>query len=308
MERIPWKELKLKKFKTSDNATLYYHEQKNCCACKNMLILLGWSQPPDGWSPVLLTNKYLRKNYNVYILVMRGYNYEHPDYGNSIARYAIDVVEFIKRKCLDNLTIMGHSMGSSIVWNIITLYGESMFEKFIMVDQPPVLLRNPQFTDNEALRLGAIFSCDEDPNRGIYGLTNVLLGPEEKANELRFNLISSMFTDKFKQENPEIMNKIFDGVFKYDNKVLSDVLYHHICNDWIRQLFLKGVNLPTLLIGGKSSIIPFQSVVEQHKYYNNASLYIFSEEEGGSHNMFIENYKLFNLILNKFLKCSDSSC
>ena len=58
----------------------------------------------------------------------------------------------------------------------------------------------------------------------------------------------------------------------------------------------------TLIIGGKDSVVPFDSIMYQKKYYSRPKVFIF--KEGSSHSMFIENYTLFNIVLNKFLKTS----
>ena len=57
---------------------------------------------------------------------------------------------------------------------------------------------------------------------------------------------------------------------------------------------------PALLIGGKESIVSFESIQYQTRFYEKSTVYIFTK--GSSHSMFIENYKTFNKIINKFLK------
>ena len=79
--------------------------------------------------------------------------------------------------------------------------------------------------------------------------------------------------------------------------IRDEILYDHIN---------KGIQKPTLLIGGLVSIIPWQTIVYQQQFYCQSQVRIFTEEQGGSHNMFMENPFLFNDYLNCFL--SSLSC
>jgi hypothetical protein len=47
--------------------------------------------------------------------------------------------------------------------------------------------------------------------------------------------------------------------------------------------------------------VPWQTVVNQKKFYKNATVKIFEANQGGSHSMYLENYSLFNKYVNKFL-------
>ena len=62
----------------------------------------------------------------------------------------------------------------------------------------------------------------------------------------------------------------------------------------------KKIVKPALLIGGKESVIPEESIRFQKRFYKHPTVYIF--KKGSSHTMFIENYQLFNKVVDKFLK------
>jgi pimeloyl-ACP methyl ester carboxylesterase len=59
--------------------------------------------------------------------------------------------------------------------------------------------------------------------------------------------------------------------------------------------------LPTLVIGGRVSLIPWKSLAWIAKQIPGAQLEIFEENEGGSHFMFVENPTKFNQIVSKFV-------
>ena len=296
MKSFPWTELPLQKFKTSDNATLFFYKRCALCESKGTLIfLMGWSQGPNNWSPVLLTNNYIRKYYDVYVLTMRGYNNILNNFNNYIARYSQDVIEFINCNKITKITPITHSMGCSVIWYLIGLYGEKFFDSYIFVDQPIQVLVNPAYTPEKNLQLGSIFTTD-----ALFGFYNgCAVGPNESA-VIRTAFEKSCFTPTFIAQQPEIYAKALDGVLNYNYKVVNEVIFNHACNNY-EQVLSKGLHKPALLIGGRVSIVPWQTVVNQKKFYKNVIVKIFEANQGGSHSMYIENYSLFNKYINEFL-------
>ncbi len=296
---FPWTELPLNEFKTSDNATCFYYERQAsniCCLKGTLLFLLGWSQGPDNWSPVLLTNEYIKKHYNVYVLVMRGYNNIPDVSGNFIARYAEDVKEFIECFNLFNLVTITHSMGCAVLWYLIGLYGEKYFDAYITVDQPLVILVNPINSEERNKELGSIFTTD-----GLFEFYNTSnIGPIE-ADVVKRGFESLCFTQNFIQNQPETYEKVLQGLYKYYYLSTSNVIFNHACNNYLNDVVQKGFTKPTLLIGGKVSIVPWQTMVYQKQFYTDAEVRIFEADQDGSHSMYIENYKLFNQYINEFL-------
>jgi pimeloyl-ACP methyl ester carboxylesterase len=296
MKSFPWANLPLQKFKTSDNATLFYYKRCAKCECKGtLLFLMGWTQGPNNWSPVLLTNNYIIKYYDVYVLTMRGYNNFNNNFNNYIARYSQDVVEFINCNKITKITPITHSMGCSVIWYLIGLYGEKLFNSYIFVDQPIQVLVNPAYTPEKNLQLGSIFTTD-----ALFGFYNgCAVGPNE-STVIRTAFEQSCFTPEFIAQQPEIYAKAVEGMLKYNYKVVNEVLFNHACNNY-DQVLSKGLHKPALLIGGRVSIVPWQTVVNQKKFYKNATVKIFEANQGGSHSMYLENYSLFNKYVNKFL-------
>lgn len=296
MKSFPWANLPLQKFKTSDNATLFFYKRCAKCECKGtLLFLMGWTQGPNNWSPVLLTNNYIRKYYDVYVLTMRGYNNIPNNFNNYIARYSQDVFEFINNIKVTKITPITHSMGCSVIWYLIGLYGEKLFNSYIFVDQPIQVLVNPVYTPEQNLQFGSIFTTD-----ALFGFYNgCAIGPNESA-VIKTAFEQSCFTPEFIAQQPEIFAKTVDGVLNYNYKVVNEVLFNHACNNY-EQVLSKGLHKPALLIGGRVSIVPWQTVVNQKKFYKNATVKIFEANQGGSHSMYLENYSLFNKYVNKFL-------
>jgi pimeloyl-ACP methyl ester carboxylesterase len=295
---FPWADLPLREFITSDGATCFFYGRKasNCfCSKGTLLFVSGWSQGPNNWSPVLLTNEYVKKNYDVYVFVTRGYNQKLDLTGNSIARYATDVKEFIEAHRLRKLITVTHSMGCSVLWYLIGLYGEKYFDGYVVVDQPLQVLVNPVNSVERNLELGSIFTTD-----ALFGFYNSsIVGPSE-SDAVRSAFELSCFTKKFVEQEPETYAKALDGVLKYQYQAVNSVIFNHACNDYLN-VVSKGLKRPALLIGGKVSIVPWQTMVYQKQFYTDAQVKIFEADQDGSHSMYIENYSLFNQYLNEFL-------
>ena len=299
---LPWKNLPLQEFTSSDNATLFYYKRlaKNKCL-GTLLFLCGWSQGPNNWSPSLLTNAHVKDSYDVYVLVMRGFKFKNVEdnFNNNVARYAQDVVEFIKSKKLKRVTAVGHSMGASIFSYVISLCGEKYFDAYVFIDQPLQVLKNPDKFGGDLDDYGSTLSSDE-----LFSMYNTS-GSASKSAEKRSALQQTWLTPQFIAANPNTYIKILAGTLGYNYKIANEILFNHVCNNY-EQILKNKVKKPALLIGGKVSTVPFQTVEFQEDYYEIPTVKIFEENEGGSHSMYLENYELFNKTLNDFLKTNNN--
>jgi pimeloyl-ACP methyl ester carboxylesterase len=80
----------------------------------------------------------------------------------------------------------------------------------------------------------------------------------------------------------------------------SQILISSNNNNWIDLVLNKLINIPTYLFGGINSVVPYQSIKYQKQFYTNSYIYIFSGDNS-SHFAFMENYTLFNELINKFI-------
>lgn len=303
MTNFPFKNLHLKNFKSSDDANLFYYKR---CATSNkplgtLLILCGWSQGPNNWSPVLLTNTHVKENYDVYVLVMRGYRNIEDNFNNNVARYAKDVVEFVRYKKLKNITALGHEMGCAVFCNVISLFGEKYFDSYVFVDNSLQVIQNPDWLDTDKKDNGCFFTVDQ-----LFDFYNTCAKSASDSTEKRRSFEEQSFTSAFIGANPDIFIKIKSGTLNYNYKVANEILFNHAFNNY-SQILKKGIKKPALLIGGKVSIVPYNTMANQKKFFELPTIKIFEENEGGSHSMYIENYELFNTTLNDFLKNKDSN-
>lgn len=294
MISIPFTHYEMTKINTK-NSELYYYEQLPTEKEKGIIIIIpAWSHTADLWSTVLLTNPLLKKNYRTFIVLNRGYNNKYLKNNNTMKQISTDIYDFIKMKNLNNITLLGHSIGCAYIWNMIALFGETRFKNYIIVDEPPILLK--ELSNDNLKKEFAVYD-----KASLSEAVALLNSDKKKAENYKTSFTKKLFTKSFNKNHPEIIKKVEMGTFIFNNKVLADILENSVNNVNMEKLFTtKKIMKPALLIGGKESIVPFEGIQYQTRFYKKSTVYIFTKSS--SHSMFIENYKTFNKILNKFLK------
>lgn len=64
----------------------------------------------------------------------------------SMARQAMDIRELIRHLGLLGVTLIGHSMGSGVIWSYLDLFGTGLVQRVITVDQSPRLVNEGGWT------------------------------------------------------------------------------------------------------------------------------------------------------------------
>ena len=105
-------------FKTNDNVEIYYEVKGEG---RPLFLLPGWTCTTKFW-------KYnideLAKSCKVIAMDMRGHGEsEKVMHSHRISRYAMDVKNLLDHLDLEDVTVLGWSMGASILWSYIELFG-----------------------------------------------------------------------------------------------------------------------------------------------------------------------------------------
>ena len=105
---------------TSDGVRLRYVEAG---AGKPILMIPGWSQTAEQFKHQV---EGLSARYRVIAVDMRGHGEsDKPEFGYKISRLAKDVHDMIQALDLEEVNILGHSMGCSVIWNYYDMFGAS---------------------------------------------------------------------------------------------------------------------------------------------------------------------------------------
>jgi non-heme chloroperoxidase len=269
---------------TNDGIVLRYEEAGSG---KPLVCIPGWSQTAAQFKHQLSG---LSDRYRVIAVDMRGHGEsDKPDNGYTIQRLAKDVQDLLVARNLTDVTLMGHSMGSSVIWSYWQLWGKERLAKLIFVDQMPMITADPAWSAQEKEDSGAIF----DPI-SLYDTMNKLAGPDGVKTTEGF--IGGMFTKAYSRSEVEWVVK---QNLKMPREYAAALLYNHSTQDWRR--VIPRITLPTLVVGGKVSVVPWKSQVWIQKQVRGSKIEIFEESEGGNHFMFMENPDKFNRIVRDFM-------
>ncbi|HEX6113233.1 MAG TPA: alpha/beta hydrolase [Geminicoccaceae bacterium] len=269
---------------TSDGVNLHYLEAGSG---KPILMIPGWSQTAEQFKHQLSG---LSDRYRVIAVDMRGHGEsDKPEFGYKISRLAKDVHDTIHALGLEEVNILGHSMGSSVIWNYYDLFGPERLSKLLLIDQMPMITSNPAWPEEERVNSGAIF----DP-QSLYETINALAGPD--GVETTRGFIGNMVTKSIAEEEKAW---IIERNLTMPRQHAATLLYNHSTQDW-RDLIPR-LELPTLVVGGRVSVVPWRSQAWIAEQIPGAQLEIFEEEEGGNHFMFIEAPEKFNALVADFV-------
>ncbi|MBK6998855.1 MAG: alpha/beta hydrolase [Rhodoferax sp.] len=109
-----------------------------------VLLLHGWTSSHAVWNPLLPT---LTAGYQVFCPDARC----HGGHGTlattqpSIERLARDVLNLIVHYGLNNLAVVGHSMGALTLWQFIRDYGCKRLSHLCIIDQSPKLVTDAEW-------------------------------------------------------------------------------------------------------------------------------------------------------------------
>jgi non-heme chloroperoxidase len=269
---------------TNDGVRLHYLEAGQG---QPLVMVPGWSQTAEQFRYQI---DGLSDRYRVIALDMRGHGEsDKPDHGYKITRLSKDLHDVLLALDLRDVALLGHSMGCSVIWGYWELFGPERLSKLILVDQMPFITGNPQWLQDELENAGSIFTGDS-----LYATINALAGPDGEATTRGF--IGGMVTE---QIDPEIKEWCIQRNFRLPRGHAATLLYNHATQDW--RTTIPRINLPTLVVGGRISLVPWQSVAWTAQQIPGARLEVFEADEGGQHFMFIENHQKFNQIVREFL-------
>ncbi|HJO95418.1 MAG TPA: alpha/beta hydrolase [Victivallales bacterium] len=268
----------------SDGVKLHYIEAGSG---QPLVMIPGWSQTAEQFK-YQIDN--LSSKYRIIALDMRGHGEsDKPSHGYRVSRFAMDVHEILTTLNLDNIVLLGHSMGCAVIWSYWDLFGSDKLLKLVLVDQSPFITSNFNWSDNESKSCGSFFNLNS-----LMNTYNALNGPD--SEEFTKKMINGMLTSTLSEKKRKWIIK---QNFKFPRKYAASLLYSNCTRDW--RDTIPRINIPTQIISGRVSIVPWQSQVWIHDQIAGSKLDIFEEKEGGQHFMFIENPNKFNRIITEFI-------
>ena len=199
---------------------------------------------------------------------------EKPSFGYMIARFAADLRDLLDHLELDNVTLVGTSMGCAIIWSYLSLFGEGRVKCGVFVDQAPLQNRAPDW------ELGS---------RGCYDIASLTRLQEllkyDYVGFAKGNARSCLSTEI----DPAHERLLIAETLKAHPEGLGQIMADHTAIDW--RPYLRRVRVPCLVLaGGRSQIFPLEGVVECGRLIANATTVVFERED---HWLYIEDFLRF---------------
>ena len=252
-----------------------------------LVMVHGWSQSGAMFRHQL---EHLSDRYTVIVPDVRGHGEASvPRGGLRMARLARDLDELIVHLGLDRVNLLGWSMGASILWAYVDLFGTADVARFVFVDQPAMLTILPGSDEAEAAEAGAIFTVPQ-----LYDLHAALLGPGGDATRAGF--VAGMVT---KTIAPALYDWILAENAKTPRAVAAGLLLSHCTSDW--RDVLARIDRPTLVIAGGVSHVDPRSQRYIHARVAGSAYHEFGADQGGAHFPFLEAPDAFNRVVGAFL-------
>jgi non-heme chloroperoxidase len=235
----------------------------------------------------------LSKHYRVIVLDPRNQGLsQRVAYGGRIERFSMDLKQLVDHLGVRQADMCGWSMGASVIWGYIDLFGTSSIRKACFVDEPISIYAHDDWTEQERLDAGGSTTSAE---RMVAGFTGK--GPLNTLVTDLKPLERSLATDSLAFVNAQAFAK---AVVTPDPSATSRVLFDHVTNDW-RDVVRSKIDVPTAIFSGtESNNLPSQrwaaSVIP------GAKLYVYSAAEQGDHFLMFKNPAKFASDLRAFLE------
>lgn len=281
-----FKGLEINFFETSDHVKLAYWEAGEG---QPLIFIPGWSANGAEYINLMYL---LSRHYHVYVLDPRNQGLsQRVDYGTRISRFAMDVKELADHLGLKSADYCGWSMGASVLWNYVDLFGTKGVRKFVFIDEPISIYSHADWSEQERLDAGGMTTS---PERMIAAFLTAA-----PTNNL---IVDMSAMERFMvKDSPYFVNsESFASEFiKNDPKYLAMVLFDHATNDW-RDVIRRKIDVPTAVFTGDYSHNLFSQRWMQ-SMIPNAALFTYSKEDQGDHFLMFKNPVQFTRDLRLFL-------
>lgn len=253
-----------------------------------LIMIPGWSQSAAEFGRNIGE---LARGRRVIALDMRSHG-ESPNApgGHRIQRLAKDLQEAIDVLGIDTADVLGHSMGSSIIWSYLDLFGPARLRRLVIVDQAPMVAALPGWGDDAKASYGCLFPDIQ----AVAGFCDAVRAAEDVEGTMA--ILRGMFSSGVPEAD---LRWIAAENLKMPRGPAADLLFDHCLNDW--RDVIAATTLPALVVGGRKSIFSAESQEWIASHNPNAVVSIYDEHEGGSHFMFFENPRRFNAEVASFL-------
>lgn len=245
------------------NTIINYYTNSTSDNAINLIYLHGWGSDSVLWFKTF--NQEFENRFNIFCIDLPGFaKSDQPKSDLTVSDYASYISDFIEKFKLENVVIVGHSLGGRIGIKLSVKYNSNI-KKLILVD-----------------------------SAGIYHtkkLTNLI------------SKVSHLFHPIFKLKPLAGIRRRFYKLIKAEDYLLNPNLQKTFVNIVHEDLTecIKMIKIPTLIIWGENDENEYTPLSDAHlinKYINGSELKIIKD---GGHFSFLDNSKLFREYITKFI-------
>jgi non-heme chloroperoxidase len=266
--------------KTTNGTNLFYIDWGTGAP---VILVHGWSQNTEGWEYLI---HHLNDNgFRCIAFDQRGCGRsDQPWRGYDYHSLAEDLAVLIEKLGLDNVVLVGHSMGCGVITQYLADFGESRVQKAVFIGTiTPGLVKsasNPQGIDRVHLDAAVDFMKRDRP-AFVYSLVDDFFGPPSE-----YNKISSYFSEW-----------IIASTLKASARAAIETQKTAVLSDQKEEL--KSISLPVLILHGDKDTNPIHLSAEPtHQCLVNSTLKIYP---GRHHGMYLTEPEMIAEAITEFV-------
>lgn len=262
---------------TSDGIRLHYRDEGRG---RPLVMIHGWTFSGQFFHRNVLA---LSQNARVITLDLRGHgDSDKPEHSYRIPRLAADLRDLLEALDLDDVTVLGWSIGCPIIWSYLELFGKTRLRDAIFVQQTP-----RQYFSSE-WKFGHAACYDQAGLAEI--IQKLTLAPEEFDKQ---NFSDCLATEPEEEERAMLLAEMAKSPAHARAAMMAD----HTVHDW-RDL-LPHVDLPALMmIAEKDAVLVPEGPSWVAENMPNCQALRF---EKSSHMLFLDETEKFNEAVKEFL-------
>lgn len=273
-------------FTTNDGVRLVFELGKGNRATHNdspVVLVHGWSGSRRYYDDAFASLQQASNHPPLIVRYdLRGHGEsDQPSWGHHVSRFAADLRDLINHLVLDNVTLVGASLGCAIIWSYFELFGSRKIKAAVFVDQAPLQNRAEDWS------LGS---------KGCYDVVSLT----RLQQLLKYDFMG--FTKGNAESclsnpiDPAYSRLLMAETMKADPVMLSTLMADHTALDW--RPSLKRIDVPCLVLaGGKSQIFPVEGVKEVGRLIRGSKTIVFQHED---HWLYIEDFRRFSNLVADF--------
>ncbi|MEQ3729273.1 MAG: alpha/beta hydrolase [Tateyamaria sp.] len=277
--------LQINSFMTNDAVRLNYWEAGSG---EPIVFVPAW-----GASGAELINELwlLSKTNHVYVLDPRNQGTsERTQKGQRIARHAMDLNEFLDHIGVETTVLAGWSMGVSVIWGYVDLFGTDRMSKAVFVDEPVSIYTHADWSEQERLNAGGMTTSPERMIAAYQGAPT-----NQQIVDMKVVQRAQMLDSPYAQNAMGLAEHIAG-----DPSYAMLVLFDHAMNDW-RDVIETKLDLPVAVFSGEeSNNLPSQKWIAQT--VPEGQLFNYASADDGDHFLMIKNPLKFVEDLRAFIE------